>query len=72
MQEVLHAKLSTSGASDSGGKFSMRQPNYPRLSPLPTPVISLTRAKRSAAVSESPSGSATRYDTIGGVSKWLG
>ena len=39
MQEILHAKLSTSGASHSGRKFSMRQPNYPRLSPLPTTVM---------------------------------
>ena len=44
MQEILHAKLSTSGASHSGRKFSMRQPNYPRLSPLPTPGLS--KAKR--------------------------
>ena len=57
------------------GNFERARPKFvSRRGPLVhlLPVISLTRAKRSAAVSESPSGSATRYDTIGWVSKRLG
>ena len=54
MQEILHAKLSTSGASHSGRKFSMRQPNYPRLSPLPTTVLdtALTGYIRNCAITK--------------------